>query len=231
MRKLNQKGFSAVEALLVIIILLLIGFIGYYVWHANKKTDNTYNSAAKTASTSTQPAQPKNIVYLTNGNDKIVSLSLPKTWQDESQKIQSSHASCSVTATNNLTPLAKGAASPATLSSNSNPLIMYDVVKQPDIKSLRDYFTDDLYGGTDAGIHTFTNLTINGNPAILYNGSGKPDGSDYKQQYYLVSHNGYVACLDWRSYDNGAASGTAMTDYSQYSADVKSIAQSIKFLN
>lgn len=52
MRKLNQKGFSAVEALLVIIILLLIGFTGYYVWHSQHETNKTYASAAKTAQSS-----------------------------------------------------------------------------------------------------------------------------------------------------------------------------------
>ncbi|HVV67366.1 MAG TPA: hypothetical protein VHB72_04880 [Candidatus Saccharimonadales bacterium] len=52
MRKLNQKGFSAVEALLIIIILLLIGFIGYYVWHSQHETNKTYSSASQTAQSS-----------------------------------------------------------------------------------------------------------------------------------------------------------------------------------
>ena len=52
MKKLDQKGFSAIEALLMVIILLLIGFIGYYVWHSQHETNKTYSSAAKTAQSS-----------------------------------------------------------------------------------------------------------------------------------------------------------------------------------
>ena len=57
--KINQKGFSAVEGLLVIIIVLLIGFIGYYVWHTQKQTNKTYNSSANAAQPSTKNPSPK----------------------------------------------------------------------------------------------------------------------------------------------------------------------------
>lgn len=44
--KVNQKGFSVVEGLLVIIALTLVGGIGYYVYQSNqdKKTDNSVTS-------------------------------------------------------------------------------------------------------------------------------------------------------------------------------------------
>ncbi len=47
--KPNQKGFSAVEGLLIAIIVLLIGFIGYYVWHTQHQTNAIDNAAAKVA--------------------------------------------------------------------------------------------------------------------------------------------------------------------------------------
>jgi hypothetical protein len=56
MKKLNQRGFSVVEALLVIIVLLLIGFIGYYVWHSQHQANKTYSSAGKTAQSSPKKA-------------------------------------------------------------------------------------------------------------------------------------------------------------------------------
>jgi hypothetical protein len=52
MKKLNQKGFSAIEGLLIIIVILMIGFIGYYVWHTQKDANKTLDTATKSAQTS-----------------------------------------------------------------------------------------------------------------------------------------------------------------------------------
>lgn len=46
----NEKGFSVVEALLVILIVAVIGFGGYYVWHTQHKT----TKPAATPSTSSK---------------------------------------------------------------------------------------------------------------------------------------------------------------------------------
>lgn len=57
----NQKGFTAVEGLLIILILAVIGFGGYYVYHTNQKTksavSNTPTASRQTKATSKQPAQ------------------------------------------------------------------------------------------------------------------------------------------------------------------------------
>lgn len=37
----NQKGFGAVEALLILVILGIVGFTGYFVWHAKQNTDKS----------------------------------------------------------------------------------------------------------------------------------------------------------------------------------------------
>ena len=75
-KRLNQRGFSAVEGLLVIIIILLVGFIGYYVWHAQQSTSKTLNTAstAKQATTtkSQTAAEAKDIKY-----DPIVVITTP----------------------------------------------------------------------------------------------------------------------------------------------------------
>ncbi|HSX45349.1 MAG TPA: hypothetical protein VLF39_04585 [Candidatus Saccharimonadales bacterium] len=43
MKKLNTKGFSAIEGLLILVIVGLIGFVGWYVWKSQKDTTKTLN--------------------------------------------------------------------------------------------------------------------------------------------------------------------------------------------
>jgi Tfp pilus assembly protein PilV len=56
----DQKGFTAVEALLIILILAVIGFGGYYVYHTNHKTKtvSTTTTAEKTSSQKTSATTP-----------------------------------------------------------------------------------------------------------------------------------------------------------------------------
>lgn len=42
MKKHNQKGIGAIEALLILVIVGLIGFVGWYVWHSKNQANNTY---------------------------------------------------------------------------------------------------------------------------------------------------------------------------------------------
>lgn len=49
----NEKGFSAVEGLLIILVVAVIGFGGYYVWHTQHKAKPT---AAITTTSATKPA-------------------------------------------------------------------------------------------------------------------------------------------------------------------------------
>lgn len=46
--KSGQKGFTVVEALLLLILLAIMGFTGYYVWHSQKQTNNSLNAASNT---------------------------------------------------------------------------------------------------------------------------------------------------------------------------------------
>jgi hypothetical protein len=57
----NQKGFSAVEALLIVIIVGMLGGVGYYVWHSQKQVDNTYS---QTANSSAAPKLKEKIITI-----------------------------------------------------------------------------------------------------------------------------------------------------------------------
>jgi nicotinamide riboside transporter PnuC len=39
----NQRGYSAVEALLILVALALVAFVGWYVHHATTQTNKTYS--------------------------------------------------------------------------------------------------------------------------------------------------------------------------------------------
>lgn len=57
----NEKGFSAVEGLLIILVVAVIGFGGYYVWHTQHKAKPTVAITTKSATkpaTSTKTTTP-----------------------------------------------------------------------------------------------------------------------------------------------------------------------------
>ena len=52
--KNNQKGFGAVEGLLVLILVSILGFTGYYVYHTQNNANSSYNSASDTSQKANQ---------------------------------------------------------------------------------------------------------------------------------------------------------------------------------
>jgi hypothetical protein len=97
MRK-NQKGFSAVEGLLIFIIVAIIAGVGWYVWDSNKKTNNILNSADKSSNATPISTKKKTTTDKTTPdpysgwkgytNSKYgISFKYPTTWalSDESQ--------------------------------------------------------------------------------------------------------------------------------------------------
>lgn len=48
MFKKNQKGFAAVEAVLILVIVALVGFVAWYAFHTKNSANNTYNNAGNT---------------------------------------------------------------------------------------------------------------------------------------------------------------------------------------
>src|SRR5260221_387918 len=64
--KNNQKGFGALEGLLVLVIVGLLGFVGWYVWHSKNNVNKTFSTAAST-SAAASPAK-KTTQQTTNTN-------------------------------------------------------------------------------------------------------------------------------------------------------------------
>lgn len=57
--KKPQKGFSAVEGLLIVIAITLVAFVGYYVWHTQNQTNKTLDITAKTSDSTVNAAKSK----------------------------------------------------------------------------------------------------------------------------------------------------------------------------
>lgn len=67
--KIDQKGFSTIEGLLLLVIFAIIGATAFYVHHANKSANSTYNSASQNSQGSVsfaknKPKVPDSIKYL-----------------------------------------------------------------------------------------------------------------------------------------------------------------------
>lgn len=65
--KLNQKGFSPIEGILIVIIIGIIGFVGYFVYNANQQEIEVSNSSIekteKNNTTNDEPKLPEIVKY------------------------------------------------------------------------------------------------------------------------------------------------------------------------
>lgn len=61
---INQKGFAALEAILILVIVAIIGGTGYYIYHANSKATDDQNAAQTNANTAV-PHKKTPATYLT----------------------------------------------------------------------------------------------------------------------------------------------------------------------
>jgi hypothetical protein len=79
--KTNQKGFGAVEVVIVIVVAGLLGFAAWYFWNAQ---DKPVEQAVKTPTKQIKKEEPKEVVISTIGfqsyEDKEISLKYPAKW-------------------------------------------------------------------------------------------------------------------------------------------------------
>ena len=90
MRKNNQKGFSAIETVLVLVIVGLVAFIAWYVFKSSSDTDTTLSTAANTQTEVPKTTANTAVVvtktdtqgtkYLADTNNKTLHLQLGYRW-------------------------------------------------------------------------------------------------------------------------------------------------------
>jgi hypothetical protein len=89
----QQKGFSAIEALLITLVVAIVGGTGYYVWHANHNSDNTYSSATKSATSSPEKKAVAKPLY-SSGEIALYNLADLANTSDEKGVVQAMKVKC-----------------------------------------------------------------------------------------------------------------------------------------
>jgi hypothetical protein len=134
MRKINQRGFGAIEGLLIIIALTLIVFVGYYVWHTQKGADKTLDEAYQ------------------DDQGKLYQISLLATTDDQKQLGTAIDAYCHSQDTGAMNSV--GAVSAPDLFTNSQKATITSTSATINMACYDKKSTDSPWGG--AASYTFT---------------------------------------------------------------------------
>lgn len=79
MKKLNTKGFGAIEALLIVVIVGVIGGVGYFVYNSQKKTSKPLDNAANSQTEPQNTSTPDNTTTV-SAPDKYAGNLVIKEW-------------------------------------------------------------------------------------------------------------------------------------------------------
>src|SRR5579872_1178430 len=96
-RPSQTKGFSLVEALLIVIVIAGLGLGGWYVYHHGHKTNpkttsRTNSQRGGTTTKSGSSATGTRLLATVSSTDGKVSVELPSTWKVDSQYLRGGSA-------------------------------------------------------------------------------------------------------------------------------------------
>ncbi len=217
MRK-NQRGFGAVELLIILVVVGIVGFGAWYVGkHGNKSATNITSSSTNSSKTTT----PATKTY--TDNSKTYTLEYPKTWTTSEQKPGSAAAVADLL--NLLETEFTPENSPAIGSNPSTPNMAGVIAfKSSDTQTiLNTYVSGD-------GQTTPQSLTINGYRA-MYQKAIATKYLSYTDDIYAVTHNGVTLLFQFREKQGSGANGTPAFDATNTVDAYTTLVKSVKFLN
>lgn len=71
MSKNSERGFAAIEAVLIIIILAIIGFTGWYVWHSKQNADKVLSTPTSNTTPNTETSSSEAYVEVIQADGTI----------------------------------------------------------------------------------------------------------------------------------------------------------------
>ncbi|HET9098250.1 MAG TPA: hypothetical protein VFN51_01390 [Candidatus Saccharimonadales bacterium] len=229
----NQKGFTAVEGLILLFILIIIGAVGYMVYHDDHKTKTATVSttAAKTSTATSSKTQKQATTKTYTDSSKTYTLSYPTSWTESEQGTGDL-----VGVTYNLLDTTSGIFIPPNTSPiSTNPSVPNSIhvtaFKTTDIKGLlSQYVTGD-------GNTTPQQLTINGYQAYYQKDTSTSSSNGYTDDDYAVTNNGVSVVFQFRvqqdaiSYSASPKDNVPAFNDSNVVPAFTSFVKSIKFLN
>lgn len=225
--KNDQKGFSAVEAVMLVVIVALIGTVGWMVYKNQHKTAVTTTTTQPTqTSSSSASRQPVSNTTTYTDSSKLFTISYPTSWAvDES-------------AINAETPYPLANKKRVELTPPNSPKSSDGVT--PNAAFVIAFKTNDTQGVLSNNSFgdkqiSVQNLTINGYKA-LYNqdiSTGATQSPTYTEDRYAVTNNGITLLFSFRE-KQGAYEGVSSVpsfDTANTVPDFTALVKSVKFLN
>jgi Tfp pilus assembly protein PilV len=82
-KPINQKGFTAIETVLIVVILAIVGGTGYYVYQANNKSTDTQNAAHTATESAAQTATTNKSAAAAGAQAKLAYANLLKAFNKD----------------------------------------------------------------------------------------------------------------------------------------------------
>ena len=248
--KKNQKGFGAAEALLVILIIGIIGAVGWFVYNKQHKTLTSVTNTTTKSTTQTLTSIATDQVVTTA--DKKVQVTLPDSWHviidsnnlnaDQVISVNKSTHICDKYNPSNCSAIAP------CLDVEDTVSCIYEAEFQPKVL---DPQKDNIWGMTvEKSDMTVTQASqqllgdftadntmtvekstnkINGYDALYAKVKGGDCSAEcYVDIHYFIEHNGYLVHFNNREQYTNHSVNPENQNYSAYSADFTTIANSLK---
>ncbi|HSW98265.1 MAG TPA: hypothetical protein VLF71_00320 [Candidatus Saccharimonadales bacterium] len=226
MRSANQRGFTAVEALLVVLVLVLLGGAGWYVWHragtsGEPATTKVSSSSQDKSTSSTSKAEVESL------NNGAVTFTLPEDWIALTGA-QKTYAGCGKAVTSSVADCIDQTTLVLKQEGYTNGdqfQVGVSVFTNTGSQSAPDWFGTLGLEGTGGEP---TSLTINGNQAYRY--SIKPDSTNNNRLdlYYAVVGKQKAVLVHTELFNGNHYGFVTTNNYLGYDKEVDAIAKTIK---
>jgi len=205
-----QRGFGAIEGVLIVVLVALLGFAAWYVIKAGGKTKDDYGASGSPSSLATQKY---------TDTAKLYSLSYPVVWKVSYPAYAKDGGDADI-------------AEPD-WTKTSRPVTITPAIGQKDnsvlIQTGCEAFSIAKVKARADKFHTQTEATISGYRTIHDELNFKGDAETYLDDTYALEHDGHCIYLTYRVRHHHPMSGTDFDD-SKNRPGFEAIVQSIRFL-